>query len=88
MEMKFMRRTAKYTWKDYKTNEDILSELIINPAVQKIRHYRNKNISCSENGQRQTAALHYKISTMWEMKPRMTPQRSRDLNLASYMMIT
>jgi len=25
--MKFMRRTAKYRWQDYKTNEDILSEL-------------------------------------------------------------
>jgi hypothetical protein len=24
-EMKFMRRTAKYTWQDYKTDEDILS---------------------------------------------------------------
>jgi len=27
IEMKFVRRTAKYTWEDYKTNEDILSEL-------------------------------------------------------------
>jgi hypothetical protein len=25
--MIFMRRTAKYTWQDYNTNEDILSEL-------------------------------------------------------------
>jgi len=25
------------TWQDYKTNEDILSELKINPAVQKIQ---------------------------------------------------
>jgi hypothetical protein len=24
-EIKVMRRMAKYTWKDYKTNEDILS---------------------------------------------------------------
>jgi len=30
--VKFMRRTAKYTWQDYKTNEDILSALIINPV--------------------------------------------------------
>ena len=35
MDMKFMRRIAKYGWQDYKTNEDILSELIINPAVQR-----------------------------------------------------
>ena len=40
--MKFMTRTAKYTWKDYKTNEDILSEIKNNPAVNKIRNYRNK----------------------------------------------
>jgi hypothetical protein len=26
-EMKFMRRKAKYTWQDYKTNKDILSNL-------------------------------------------------------------
>jgi hypothetical protein len=41
-EMKFVRRTAKYTLQDYKTNEDILSEFIINPAVKNIQKYRNK----------------------------------------------
>jgi hypothetical protein len=34
-ENKFIRRTAKYTWRDYRTNEDILSELKINPVVKK-----------------------------------------------------
>jgi hypothetical protein len=38
----FMRRTAKYTWQDFETNEDILSELKINPVVMKIKNYRNK----------------------------------------------
>jgi len=28
---------AKYTWQDYKTNEDMLSELKINPAVKKLQ---------------------------------------------------
>jgi len=41
-EMKFMRRTAKYTWQDFKTNEDILSELIINPLAKKIKNCGNK----------------------------------------------
>ena len=41
-EMKFMRRTAKYTWQDFKTNENILSELIINQSVKKIRNCRNE----------------------------------------------
>jgi hypothetical protein len=40
-EMKFMRRSAKYTWKDYKTNEDILSELEISPVVKYIQNYKN-----------------------------------------------
>jgi hypothetical protein len=31
--MKFLRRMAKYKWQVYKTNEDILSELKINPVV-------------------------------------------------------
>ena len=42
MEMKFKRRMAKYTWQDYKNNEDILSELKINPVVKKIQNYRIK----------------------------------------------
>jgi hypothetical protein len=40
VEMEFMR-TAKYTWKDYKTNDDILTELKINSVVKKIQNYRN-----------------------------------------------
>jgi hypothetical protein len=40
--MKFMRREAKYTGQDYKANEDILSELKINPVVKKIQNYINK----------------------------------------------
>ena len=34
--------TAKYTRQDYKTNEDILSEMEINPVVKKIKNYRTK----------------------------------------------
>jgi hypothetical protein len=41
-EMKFTKRNAKHTWQDYKTNEDILSEIKINPAVKKIHNYRHK----------------------------------------------
>jgi hypothetical protein len=36
VEMKFMRRKAKYTWQDYKTMK-IFSELKINPVVKKIK---------------------------------------------------
>jgi hypothetical protein len=41
-DVKFMRRTTKNTWQDFETNEDILSELIINPVVKKIQNCRNK----------------------------------------------
>jgi len=30
----------------------------------------------SANGWRQTATLNYEISTMWEMKPKTTPQKT------------
>jgi hypothetical protein len=40
--MKFMMRMAKHTWQEYKINEVILSELKINPLVNKIQKYRNK----------------------------------------------
>jgi len=35
-------RMAKYMWKDYKTNVDILSELKMNPVLKEIQNYRNK----------------------------------------------
>jgi hypothetical protein len=37
-----MKRSAKYTWQDYKTNEDILSEFKINLVVKNIHIYRHK----------------------------------------------
>jgi len=33
----------------------------------------------STNGHRQTATLNYEISTMWETKPRTTPQKTSRL---------
>jgi len=39
-EMKFMRRTAGYTWTDYKTNAQIAKELKITPIVEKILEYK------------------------------------------------
>jgi hypothetical protein len=37
-----MRKTAKYKRQDYKTNEDIVSEIKIDPAIKKIQNYSNK----------------------------------------------
>jgi hypothetical protein len=40
--MKCVRIKAKYTSQDYRTNEDILSELKFNAVVKQIQNYRNK----------------------------------------------
>jgi hypothetical protein len=38
--MKYMRKTAAYTWTDYKTNIEIAKELHITPVLDKIQEYR------------------------------------------------
>jgi hypothetical protein len=37
---KYMRRTAGYTWTDYKTNTQIAKELIITPILDKLLEYK------------------------------------------------
>jgi len=37
--MKYMRRTAEYTWTDYKTNRQIAKELKITPILNKLLEY-------------------------------------------------
>jgi len=39
-EMKYMRRTAGYTWADYKTNTQITKELKITPILDKLLEYK------------------------------------------------
>jgi len=41
-EIKYMRKTAGYTWTDYKTNTEIAKELNITPVLDKIQDYRKK----------------------------------------------
>jgi hypothetical protein len=41
-EMKYMRRTAGYTWTDYKTNTQIAKELKITPILDKLLEYKRK----------------------------------------------
>jgi hypothetical protein len=48
-EMKYVRKTAGYTWTDYKTNTDISKELNITPVLDKIQDYR-KNCIQNVNG--------------------------------------
>jgi len=39
-EIKYMRRTAGYTWTDYKTNARIAKELKITPILDKLLEYK------------------------------------------------
>jgi hypothetical protein len=39
-EMKYMRRTAGFTWTDHKTNTEIAKELNITPVLDKIQDYK------------------------------------------------
>ena len=43
-EMKYMRRTAGYTWADYKTNSHIAKELEITPVLDKLLQYKRNCI--------------------------------------------
>jgi len=44
VEMKYMRRTAGYTWTDYKTNTQITKKLKITPILDKLLDYRRNCI--------------------------------------------
>jgi hypothetical protein len=39
-EMRFMRKTEKYTWRDHKTNEEIINELKVTSILDKIISYK------------------------------------------------
>jgi hypothetical protein len=43
-EMRFVRKTAKYTWRDHKTNEEILNELKVILILDKITCYKSDRI--------------------------------------------
>jgi hypothetical protein len=38
--MKYMRRTAGYTWADHKLNTEVAKELNITPVLDKIQNYK------------------------------------------------
>jgi len=66
---------------DYNTNEDILLGFKINTYGKKIQTYRKKCVQYVRrmDRDRQTATLNYEISTVWETKPRTTPQKNSRL---------
>jgi len=75
-----MWRTAKYGWQDYKTNEDTLSEVKINPVVKKIRDYRNKWVEHVQRMDRDRLPhVITKYQPCGETKPWKSPQKTSGL---------
>ena len=44
-EMKYMRRTAGYTWTDHETNTQIAKELKLTPILDKLQEYEGWNFT-------------------------------------------
>jgi hypothetical protein len=48
--MKYMRRTAGYTWTDYKTNTQIAKKLKITPILKQVTGIQEKlDTTCKQN---------------------------------------
>jgi hypothetical protein len=63
--MKFMRKTANYTWQDHKRNREIMKELETNPVLEKINNYKEKWIQHAHRMERSRlprAILNYQPS--------------------------
>jgi hypothetical protein len=57
--MKYLRRTAGYTWTDYKTNSRIAKELEITPVLDKLLEYKRNWIQHVNRMPRDTLVKHY-----------------------------
>ena len=68
-EMKYMRKTAGYTWTDYKTNTEIATELNITPILDKILGYRRNWIRRVNRMPRNRLLRIKKIHTERQKKP-------------------
>jgi hypothetical protein len=62
-EMKYMRRTAGYTWTDYKTNTQITKALIITPVLDKLLEYKRNRIQHVNRMPRNTLLRVMKLSS-------------------------
>jgi hypothetical protein len=63
--MKFMRKTAKYTWQDHKRNQEIMKKLKTNPVLGKINNFKEKwirHVHRMERSRLPRAILNYQPS--------------------------
>jgi hypothetical protein len=49
-----MRKTAKHTWRDHKTNEEILNELKVTSVLDKITGYKS---DCIQHERRMQSSI-------------------------------
>jgi hypothetical protein len=68
-EMKCVRRTAGYTWTDYKTNTQITKELKITPILDKLLEYKRnwiQNVNGIPRNRLPRIMKHYSILQLEE----------------------
>jgi hypothetical protein len=61
-EMKYVRRTAVYTWKDYKTNTQFAKQLKITPILDKLLEYKRNwihHVNRMSRNRLPRAMIHY-----------------------------
>jgi len=75
-EIKYMRKTAGYTWTDYKTNTEIAKELNITPVLDKIQDHRKKWLQLT-NRRPQRLPRIITPQTKQQKKPGQTTKESR-----------
>lgn len=69
---------ANYTWQDYKTNEDILTDLKINSDLNNIQNFGHKciNVHVQKMDTDRLSHLNHELSLMCQMKPGTTPLKT------------
>jgi len=79
-EIKYMRRTAGYTWTDYKTNLHIAKELEITPVLDKLLEYKRNWIQRVKNASRRTTQDNETLFSKWQKESWKTSGRPERVN--------
>jgi hypothetical protein len=76
-EIKFMRKTAKYTRQDHKRNQKIMKELKTNLILEKINSYKEKWIQHVHRMERSKTSTGYpELPTIRENKPETSTEKT------------
>jgi hypothetical protein len=75
-ELRFVGITAKYIWRDYKRNDEILKELNIEPVMGKILKHKNSWIQHVNRMQGDRIPKLLKLQTVGKEKQRMNKEET------------